>query len=156
MLVTLDEMIKIRKKLKENSKSVVFTNGCFDLIHAGHIDYLLKSKSLGDILIVGLNTDNSIKKIKGETRPIISQDQRAFVLSNIKPVDYVCFFDEETPERIISELIPDILVKGSDWPIDKIVGRQIVESNGGKVVTIDFVNNQSTSNIIKIILERHK
>jgi rfaE bifunctional protein nucleotidyltransferase chain/domain len=156
MLVTLDEMIKIRKKLKENSKSVVFTNGCFDLIHAGHIDYLLKSKSLGDILIVGLNTDISIKKIKGETRPIISQDQRAFVLSNIKPVDYVCFFDEETPERIISELIPDILVKGSDWPIDKIVGRQIVESNGGKVVTIDFVNNQSTSNIIKIILERHK
>lgn len=156
MILNLDEAKKIRKKLKEESKIVVFTNGCFDIIHSGHVDYLTKAKKLGDVLIVGLNTDNSIKRIKGEKRPILNQDERAFILSNIKAVDYVCLFDEDTPERIISELIPDVLVKGSDWTIDKIVGREIVEANGGKVFTIDFVNNQSTSNIINIILQRYK
>ncbi|MCS7053771.1 MAG: D-glycero-beta-D-manno-heptose 1-phosphate adenylyltransferase [Ignavibacterium sp.] len=156
MILNLDEAKKIRKKLKEESKIVVFTNGCFDLIHSGHVDYLTKAKKLGDVLFVGLNTDNSIKRIKGEKRPILNQDERAFILSNIKAVDYVCLFDEDTPEKIISELIPDVLVKGSDWTIDKIVGREIVEANGGKVITIDFVNNQSTSNIINIILQRYK
>ncbi len=156
MIVTLDELKTIRQNLKAESKKVAFTNGCFDLIHSGHVDYLTKAKKFGDVLIVGLNTDNSIRRIKGDKRPILTQNERAFILSSLKPVDFVCFFDEDTPASIISELIPDILIKGSDWSIDKIVGRDIVEQNGGKVVTIDFVNNQSTSNIINTILERYK
>lgn len=156
MIVSLDELKKIREIYKKKSKKVVFTNGCFDLIHAGHVDYLTKAKNLGDVLVVGLNTDKSIRRIKGEKRPILNQDERAFILSSLKPVDYVCLFDEDTPAKIISELIPDILIKGSDWSIDKIVGKEIVEENGGKVITIDFVNNQSTSSIINTILERYK
>jgi len=156
MIVSLDELKKIRESYKKKSKKVVFTNGCFDLIHSGHVDYLIKARNLGDYLIVGLNTDDSVRRIKGEKRPILNQNERAFILSSLKPVDFVCLFDEDTPAKIIGELIPDILIKGSDWSIDKIVGRDIVEENGGKVVTIDFVNNQSTSNIINTILERYK
>lgn len=151
-----EEILAIRKKLKAENKKVIFTNGCFDLIHSGHVDYLVKAKQLGDVLILALNTDHSIKRIKGDKRPILQQDERAFIVSNLKPVDYVTFFDEDTPENIIKELIPDILVKGADWAIDKIVGKDIVESNGGEVKTITFVNNQSTSNIINIIKERYK
>jgi rfaE bifunctional protein nucleotidyltransferase chain/domain len=156
MIVSLDELKKIREYYKKKSKKVVFTNGCFDLIHSGHVDYLIKAKNLGDYLIVGLNTDDSVRRIKGEKRPILNQNERAFILSSLKPVDFVCLFDEDTPAKIIAELIPDILIKGSDWSIDKIVGKDIVEENGGKVVTIDFVNNQSTSKIINTILERYK
>jgi len=156
MIFSLDELKKIRESYKKKSKKVVFTNGCFDLIHSGHVDYLIKAKNFGDYLIVGLNTDDSVRRIKGEKRPILNQNERAFILSSLKPVDFVCLFDEDTPAKIIGELIPDILIKGSDWSIDKIVGRDIVEENGGKVVTIDFVNNQSTSNIINTILERYK
>ncbi len=156
MIILLDELKKIRETYKKKSQKVVFTNGCFDLLHSGHVDYLTKAKNLGDVLVVGLNTDASIKRIKGDKRPILNENERALILSSLKPVDYVCLFDEDTPAKIISELIPDILIKGSDWPIDKIVGRDIVEENGGKVITIDFVNNQSTSNIINTILERYK
>jgi len=156
MIISLDELKKIRETYKKKSQKVVFTNGCFDLLHSGHVDYLTKAKNLGDVLVVGLNTDASIKRIKGDKRPILNENERALILSSLKPVDYVCLFDEDTPAKIISELIPDILIKGSDWPIDKIVGRDIVEENGGKVITIDFVNNQSTSNIINTILERYK
>ena len=111
---------------------------------------------MGDILILALNSDSSIRNIKGDKRPILKQDERAFIVSNLKPVDYVTFFEEDTPAEIINELIPDVLVKGADWEIDNIVGREIVETNGGEVKTIKFVNNQSTSNIIKIIKERYK
>lgn len=156
MIVTREEIKIIRAELKEQNKKVVFTNGCFDIIHSGHVDYLLKAKQLGDILIVGLNTDASIKRIKGDKRPILKQDERAFIVSNLKPVDYVTFFDEDTPAEIITDLIPDILVKGADWSIDKIVGRDVVESNGGEVKTIEFVNDQSTSKIIQTILSRYK
>ena len=152
---TRKEILELRKKLKKENKKVVFTNGCFDLIHSGHIDYLIKAKSLGDILILALNTDSSIKRIKGNRRPILKQEERAFIVSNLKPVDYVTFFDEETPVEIISELIPDILVKGADWSIDKIVGREVVEKNGGEVKTIKFVNEQSTSKIINSILSKY-
>ena len=148
------EIKKIREQLKEQNKKVVFTNGCFDLIHSGHVDYLLKAKEMGDVLILALNTDESIKRIKGEKRPILKQDERAFIVSNLKPVDYVTFFDEDTPAEIINDLIPDILVKGADWAINKIVGREVVELNRGVVKTIQFVNDQSTSNIIKIIKDR--
>jgi len=151
-----EEIKKIRKQLKDLNKKVVFTNGCFDLIHSGHVDYLVKAKEMGDVLILALNTDESIRRIKGEKRPILEQDERAFIVSNLKPVDYVTFFDEDTPAEIINDLVPDVLVKGADWAIDKIVGRDVVESNGGEVKTIKFVNDQSTSNIIKIIKDRFK
>jgi len=153
--ISLSDLKAIRLKLKASNKKVVFTNGVFDLIHAGHVDYLSKAKALGDILVVGLNSDDSVRRIKGDKRPILKQDERAFVLSNLKPVDYVVFFDEDTPEKLISEIIPDILVKGADWAVDKIVGKDIVEKNGGKVMNIEFVNDQSTSKIIDLIVQRY-
>jgi len=152
---SLSEIIAIRSKLKASNKKVVFTNGVFDLIHSGHVDYLSKAKILGDVLIVGLNSDGSVKRIKGDKRPILKQEERAFILSNLKPVDYVVLFDEDTPEKLISEIIPDILVKGADWAVEKIVGKEIVERNGGKVMNIEFVNNQSTSTIIDLIVKRY-
>lgn len=152
---TKEEFIEIRKKLKEENKKVVFTNGCFDILHSGHIDYLNKAKALGDVLIVGINSDSSVKKIKGEKRPIISENERANIILNLKAVDYVIIFDEETPYELIKFIIPDILVKGADWQIDKIVGRDIVELNGGKVVNIAFINEQSTSKIIQTIINKY-
>jgi D-beta-D-heptose 7-phosphate kinase/D-beta-D-heptose 1-phosphate adenosyltransferase len=154
-LVSLKELKAIRQKLKAGNKKIVFTNGVFDLIHSGHVDYLVKAKSLGDVLIVGLNSDKSVKKIKGDKRPILNQDERSSILANLKPVDYVILFDEDTPENLIKELIPDILVKGGDWTLDKIVGNDIVIKSGGEVKSIEFVNLQSTSKIIDIILKRY-
>jgi rfaE bifunctional protein nucleotidyltransferase chain/domain len=145
----------VREKLKEEKKKVVFTNGVFDIIHSGHIDYLIKAKELGDVLIVGLNSDSSVKRIKGEKRPIINQTERAYILSNLKPVDYVVFFEEDTPLEIIKAIVPDVLVKGADWSLDKIVGSDVVLSNGGEVKNISFVNDQSTSSIINLILSRY-
>jgi rfaE bifunctional protein nucleotidyltransferase chain/domain len=153
--ISLSDLKAVRIKLKASKKKVVFTNGVFDLIHAGHVDYLSKAKSLGDVLIVGINTDDSVRRIKGEKRPILKQEERAFIVSNLKPVDYVVFFEEDTPEKLISELIPDVLVKGADWAVEKIVGKNIVEKNGGEVKAIDFVNEQSTSKIIDLILKRY-
>jgi len=154
-LKSLEEIKLILSTLKADNKKVVFTNGCFDIIHAGHIDYLNKAKALGDILIVGLNTDDSVKRIKGDKRPIINQDERAEIISNIKPVDYVVFFDEDTPAELINKLVPDILIKGADWKIDEIVGGETVLANGGEVKTIEFVNDQSTSQIIDLITSRY-
>ena len=154
-LVSLKELKAIRQKLKAGNKKVIFTNGVFDLIHSGHVDYLVKAKALGDVLIVGLNSDKSVKKIKGDKRPILIQEERSFILANLKPVDYIILFDEDTPENLIKELIPDILVKGGDWTVDKIVGNDIVFKNGGEVKSIEFVNPQSTSKIIDIILKRY-
>jgi rfaE bifunctional protein nucleotidyltransferase chain/domain len=150
-----DEMIKIRYGLKRLNKKLVFTNGCFDILHSGHVDYLNKAKELGDYLLVGLNSDFSVKKIKGKKRPIINEMERASLLDNLKCVDYVTFFDENTPEQLISSLIPDILVKGADWALDKIVGREIVVANGGEVKTIRFSCDQSTSKIINLIIDRY-
>jgi rfaE bifunctional protein nucleotidyltransferase chain/domain len=153
---TLEEMKEIRQQLKNQIKKVVFTNGCFDLIHAGHIDYLAKAKALGDVMIVGLNSDASVIRIKGNKRPILNATERCFIISNLKPVDYVVLFDEDTPKLLIEELRPDILVKGADWEIENIVGKDVVLANGGEVKTIEFVNDQSTSKIIKIIVDRFK
>ncbi len=155
-ILSLDEVKLQRQKSKEEGKKVVFTNGVFDIIHSGHVDYLNKAKALGDILIVGLNSDISVKKIKGEKRPIIPERDRAFVLSNLKAVDFVVLYDDETPKKLIDEIIPDFLVKGGDWPLDKIVGRDTVVKNGGEVKNIDFVNFYSTSQIINTILKRSK
>jgi len=153
---TREEIKKIRTQFKSEGKKVVFTNGVFDLIHSGHVDYLLKAKEMGDVLILALNSDSSVKRIKGNRRPILEQNERAFIVSNLKPVDYVTFFEEDTPAEIISDLIPDVLVKGADWALDKIVGREVVEANGGEVKNIKFINEQSTSNIINIIKDRYK
>jgi len=151
-LISLKELKEIRKDLKQKNKTVVFTNGCFDVLHAGHVDYLAKAKECGDILIVGLNSDSSVKEIKGKNRPIVTELERAFILSNLKSVDYVVLFNEPTPKELISEIIPDVLIKGADWAIENIVGRDIVEENGGSVQTIEFITQQSTTNIIEKVL----
>jgi len=130
---------------------IVFTNGCFDIIHYGHIDYLARAASLGGKLIIGLNTDASVSKLKGPNRPIQDQQSRALILAAMQFVDAVILFDEETPQELISFLIPDILVKGSDYRIEQIVGADVVLNNGGKVETMDFVAGYSTSNIIEKI-----
>lgn len=147
MIVNLNTLKKIVSKLKQQNKKIVFTNGCFDIIHTGHIKLLKKAKNLGDVLIVGLNTDNSIKKLKGNSRPINSQNDRAAVLDSIKYVDYIVFFDELTPYKLITELKPDIVVKGGDYKTKDIVGWGIVP----KIVKVRLVAGKSTTNIISRI-----
>ncbi len=150
-----NELLEIRQKLKAENKKVVFTNGCFDILHAGHVDYLNKAKACGNILIVALNSDPSVKRIKGNKRPIVPQAERAIIVSNLKAVDYVTFFEEDTPAEIIAELIPNVLVKGADWDENKIVGADVVKSNGGKVERIEFVTDQSTTKVIDSVLEKY-
>ena len=152
-VVTRADLVQIREKLKREGRKVVFTNGCFDIVHRGHVEYLTKAKALGDVLLVGMNTDASVSRLKGTTRPIVYQDDRAIVLAAFGVVDYVCLFDEDTPYDLIKAVVPDVLVKGSDWTIDSIVGKDIVEEAGGTVQTIDFVPNRSTTDIIKKIAD---
>lgn len=147
-LLSLDEFLEIRKKIKQENKKLVFTNGVFDIIHRGHVDYLNRAKALGDYLVVALNSDLSVKRLKGEERPINKLEDRAFVLANLKAVDFVISFEEDTPFEVIAAIIPDVLVKGGDWKIDQIVGRDIVEANGGKVYSLPYVENYSTTKII--------
>jgi D-glycero-beta-D-manno-heptose 1-phosphate adenylyltransferase len=142
------------KSLKAESKKIVFTNGVFDIIHRGHIEYLTEAKNLGDVLIVGMNSDTSVKIIKGEKRPIVNEENRAYVLANLKPVDFVIIFSEDNPYNVINVVKPDILVKGADWPDDKIIGADIVKQNGGKVKRIKFVENNSSTNIIDEIIKK--
>ncbi len=130
---------------------IVFTNGCFDIIHRGHIEYLKKAKSLGDVLIVGLNSDNSVQRLKGDKRPINNESDRAVVLRELKSVDFVVIFEEDTPLELIKKIRPDILVKGGDWPTNQIVGHEFVLKNGGEVYSIPFIEGYSTTNIIKKI-----
>ncbi|MDP3791951.1 MAG: D-glycero-beta-D-manno-heptose 1-phosphate adenylyltransferase [Candidatus Omnitrophota bacterium] len=150
---TLDskKLANLLKRLRSKGRRVVFTNGCFDILHVGHVDYLSKAKSLGDILVVGLNSDSSVKKIKGKGRPINNARDRAKVLSALSCVDYISVFGESTPERLIRQLKPDTLVKGGDWKIEDIVGGEFVKSHGGKVKRIPFVRGYSTTSLIKKI-----
>jgi rfaE bifunctional protein nucleotidyltransferase chain/domain len=136
-------------------KLIVFTNGCFDLIHTGHTRYLAKARSLGDVLVVAVNSDDSVRAIKGENRPINTGADRMETLAALRSVDYVVLFHETDPHRIISELQPDVLVKGGDWPIDKIIGRDIVESRGGTVVSVGYIEGASTTGIIETILQKY-
>jgi len=140
--------------LKKNNNKIVFTNGCFDILHVGHLRYLQKAKALGDILIVGLNSDSSVKKIKGINRPIIQEKQRAELLSALKPVDYVIIFSSPTPLDLIKEISPDCLTKGGDWSVETIVGGEHVLATGGKVTSITFEKGFSSTNIIDIILKK--
>lgn len=153
---SLEELKYIVQKRKEKGQVMVFTNGCFDILHAGHIHYLNSARRMGDFLVVGLNSDESIKKIKGSIRPINSEKERAYVLAGLKCVDYIILFDEETPEKLIKELKPQILVKGADWEEEKIVGADFVKSYGGKVERVPFEFDISTTKIIEKILKLYK
>ncbi len=140
---------------KRQGKKVVFTNGCFDILHAGHIDYLEKAKGLGDALVVGVNSDASIQRLKGKKRPIVPVVDRCKVLCGLEAVDAVVIFEEDTPRQIIEKLLPDILIKGSDWPIDKIVGGKTVRAHGGEVRTVEFLEGHSTTSLVERIVERY-
>ena len=144
----MKEFASLRK-----NKKVVFTNGCFDLLHVGHVRYLQEARALGDLLIVGLNSDSSVSKLKGPDRPVQNQDDRKEILSALSCVDYVVIFDEETPIKLIENVKPDILVKGGDWAVDKIVGSQFVLGNGGQVKSLPFHQGRSTSSIIQKVLK---
>jgi len=143
-----------RKKVaawKSKGERVVFTNGCFDILHLGHVDYLEKARNLGDRLIVGLNTDDSVSRFKGPDRPIQDENSRARVISSLQFVDMVVFFNEDTPKELISSLVPDVLVKGSDYLAENIVGADVVKKAGGEVTTLEFVPGYSTSKVIEKI-----
>lgn len=143
----------LAKQEKAKGKTIVFANGCFDFLHAGHIKYLQEAKGFGDILIVGLNSDESVKRLKGKQRPIIHERERAYILSELSCIDYIIVFDEDTPLELIKELQPNTLVKGSDYEIDEVVGREVVESYGGEVKLVDLIEGVSTSRLIKKISE---
>ena len=151
-VISKEKAKKIINKLKKENKKIVFTNGCFDLLHPGHIKLLEEAKKLGDYLFVGLNSDKSIKKIKGEKRPILSQDARARILSAVEYVDYIILFDDPTPYRLIKSLKPHYLVKGADWKKEEIIGKEFVQ----KVYRVKILKNFSTTLLIKKILEKYR
>lgn len=149
-----EDLMNLKRKLafwKFKCRTLVFTNGCFDILHLGHIDYLSKTSDQGDILIVGLNTDASVKKIKGENRPLNNETSRAAIIASLFFVDAVVLFDEETPYELIKTISPAVLVKGSDYKTEDIVGYDIVNSMGGKVITVDFLEGYSTTSLIEKI-----
>ena len=150
-IVGLEKLKRLQATWKFQDKKIVFTNGCFDILHLGHIDYLSKAKDEGDILVIGLNTDNSVSRLKGKTRPISDESSRAKILASLQFVDAVVLFDEDTPYELIKFVQPDVLVKGSDYKPEDIVGYDIVKAKNGKVVTIDFLDGYSTTAIEKKI-----
>jgi rfaE bifunctional protein nucleotidyltransferase chain/domain len=150
---TVQELRPLLEILRATGKKIVFTNGCFDLIHTGHTRYLAKAKTYGDILVVAINNDSSVRVIKGEKRPINAEAERMETLAALDSVDFVTLFHEPDPYRIISELQPDVLVKGGDWPIEKIIGRDIVEKRGGQVISVGYIEGASTTGIIERILK---
>ncbi len=153
-VVSQDQALKNLKAWREKNKKIVFTNGCFDIIHPGHIDYLSQARDLGDILVLGLNTDQSVRRLnKGSNRPINDERTRAYVLAGLACVDLIVFFDEETPYNLIKLLQPNVLVKGNDYEVEKIIGFDILKENGGEVITIPFLEGYSTSRLIKKIIE---
>lgn len=154
MRFLFEDNIEIINRIKAERKKIVFTNGCFDLLHVGHVRYLAQAKKLGDFLIIGLNSDSSVKELKGEDRPINSFEDRATLLSAIESVDSVIMFEEQTPENLIKDIVPDILVKGGDYNIEDIVGYQTVMQNGGQVKTLSFYDGYSSTNYINKIKKR--
>lgn len=151
-----EEMKKTAEHLRQQGKTIAFTNGCFDIIHAGHVRYLRQAKSYGDVLVVGLNTDSSVKMYKGDKRPVVPEDERAEVLAALEMVDYVVKFHERTPEELIRELKPNVQVKGGDYTLEQIPEAEAVHSYGGKVVIAPLVEGMGTTNIIERILELYK
>ncbi|MCS7263096.1 MAG: D-glycero-beta-D-manno-heptose 1-phosphate adenylyltransferase [Aquificaceae bacterium] len=155
MVLSLEELLHVLEPVREK-KTIVFTNGCFDILHAGHAHYLRRAKELGDLLVVGLNSDQSVRRLKGPRRPILPQTARAYLLDSLKPVDYVVLFEEDTPELLIRAIRPHVLVKGADWKVKDIVGADFVLSYGGRVERVEFEFNLSTSGIINRVLELYR
>ena len=152
---SLETISNLTRALQRSGKKVVFTNGCFDLLHSGHIDLLRRARDLGDALVVAINTDDSVCRMKGPARPIVPELERSELLAGLEMVDFVCSFDENTPLEAILKIRPDVLVKGADWGIDGIVGRAEVEGWGGKVVALPLVNGKSTTEIVERVLSRY-
>jgi rfaE bifunctional protein nucleotidyltransferase chain/domain len=152
-ILKLTDLLERLNEHKKNNQRVIFTNGCFDILHVGHVRYLSEAKSHGDILVVGLNSDASVRKIKEKQRPIIGQDQRAEVLASLRCVDYVTLFDDPDPFELISAIKPDVLVKGADWLEKDIIGADVVKEHGGKVVRVPVVSESSTTDVIKKIIK---
>jgi len=155
-IVTLEDLLTRLGKARKFSQKIVFTNGCFDILHVGHVRYLAEARSQGDLLVVGLNSDASVRLIKGDKRPIVNQDNRAEVLASLACVDYVVLFEEPDPLKLIQTIKPDVLVKGGDWAADAIIGAEYVKSRGGKIVRISVVEEGSTTGIIQTILQLHR
>jgi rfaE bifunctional protein nucleotidyltransferase chain/domain len=151
---TVQDLLPLLAILRATGKKIVFTNGCFDLIHVGHTRYLATAKSFGDVLVVAVNSDASVRVIKGTKRPINAEADRMEALAALESVDFVTLFEEPDPYRIISELQPDVLVKGGDWPVEKIIGRDVVEARGGKVVNVPYVEGASTTGMIEKIIQQ--
>ncbi len=154
-IISKEELLPLLKIGKFKNKKIVFSNGCFDILHRGHVEYLSKAANLGDIMVIGLNSDSSVKRLKGENRPVQDQISRAQILASLFFVDYVVYFEQDTPLELISYLKPDILVKGKDYAEKDIVGADVVKANGGKVLTIDLVAGYSTSAIIERSISRN-
>lgn len=150
-IVARETLASLLEEHRRQGRRIVFTNGCFDILHAGHVRYLAQARRLGDVLVVALNTDRSVVAIKGPDRPVVGQEERAFVVAGLESVDYVTFFDDETPLSLIEALQPDILVKGGDWKADSVVGGDVVRSRGGDVVVLPYLEGASTTNIIEKI-----
>lgn len=150
-LKTLDELIKIAAQARRNGKSVVFTNGCFDLLHRGHVHVLRQAKAAGDLLIVAINSDQSVKAIKGPTRPVAAEIDRLELIAAMEMVDYVILFDEPDPSKLITAIKPNVLAKGGDWGADEVVGADIVERQGGRVLLVPYLKGYSTTEIIERI-----
>jgi D-beta-D-heptose 7-phosphate kinase/D-beta-D-heptose 1-phosphate adenosyltransferase len=155
-ILKLSDLIQTVEDLRKSGKQIVFTNGCFDILHVGHVRYLADARSEGDVLVVGLNSDASVKSIKPDNRPIVTQEQRAEVLAGLVFVDFITIFDESDPLALISAIKPDILVKGADWKEKEIVGADVVKACGGKVVRVEVVPGISTSRIIRRIIKRYE
>ena len=155
-ILTLEDLVTRLGKVRKSGQKIVFTNGCFDIMHVGHVRYLADAGSEGDLLVVGLNSDASVRIIKGDKRPIVRQNHRAEVLASLGCVNFIVIFDEPDPLKLIQTLKPDVLVKGEDWTEDEIVGAESVKSLGGKIVRISFVEESSTTAIIGKILQRYR
>ena len=147
-ILSLDQLLLERARLRSSGLKLVFTNGVFDILHVGHVRYLEQARTLGDVVVVAINSDASARKLKGEGRPLINQDERAEILAALRTVDYVTIFDDVSPRSLIARLLPDVLVKGGDYALDEIHGREEVEAAGGRVVSLPFVEGVSSSGII--------
>src|ERR1043165_3438936 len=150
-IVSIDELLRERARLSGEGQRLVFTNGCFDILHVGHVRYLQRARELGDALLVAVNSDRWVRELKGAGRPVMNEDERAELLAALGAVDYVTIFDDISPRSLIAEILPDVLVKGGDYSLDQIHGREEVEAAGGRVVSLPFVEGASTSEIVKRI-----
>lgn len=155
-ILSQDELLGLRQSLRATGKTLVFTNGVFDLLHVGHVRYLAAARALGDALVVAVNSDRTVRELKGDGRPVINEGERAEILAALRQVDYVTIFDEVSPRSLIARLLPDVLVKGGDYGLDEIHGREEVEAAGGTVISLPFVEGLSTSNIIERMREAGK